>query len=124
MLYADYRHYREVFGGSIVPEDKFRRCVSLAGKYIDRFTFGRINDPSSVDGLAGCACEMAEAVYEVKYRDGEKAVKSESTDGYSVTYLTERKDGEDADAFLGRKLYGICSLYLMGTGAMSRVLRC
>ena len=117
MLYADYRHYREVFGGSIVPEDKFRRCVSLAGKYIDRFTFGRINDPSSVDGLADCACEM-------KYRDGEKAVKSESTDGYSVTYLTERKDGEDADAFLGRKLYGICSLYLMGTGAMSRVLRC
>ncbi len=124
MLYADYRHYREVFGGSIVPEDKFRRCVSLAGKYIDRFTFGRINNPSSVDGLAECACEMAEAVYELKYRDGEQAVKSESTDGYSVTYLTERKDGEDADAFLGRKLYGICSLYLMGAGAMSRVLRC
>ncbi len=53
-----------------------KRCVSLAGKkYIDRFTFGRINDPSSVDGLANCACEMAEAVYELKYRDGEKSRK-------------------------------------------------
>lgn len=126
MAYATYEYYTTTFGGSEIPGERFIRCINLAGTYIDRFTYGRIKDPASVDGLADCACEMAEAVYAAKYKqDGSREKKSESIDGYSVSYVTEQKDGEDANALLARKLYSICSLYLMDTGLMyAGVHRC
>ena len=63
---------------------------------------------------------MAEAVYNLRFKDDGKVKKAENTDGYSVTYLTEQKDGEDADVLLRGKLYGICSTYLAHTGLMYR----
>lgn len=122
MIHATYKYYRESFGGDIVPEEYFARCANLAGRYIDRFTFRRITEENR-DGfpsIKDCACEMAETVYELRFKDGGKAVKSENTDGYSVSYVTERQDGEDVGTVLEKKLYGICRLYLMDTGLMYR----
>ena len=120
MAYASYEYYRDEFGGTAIPETLFQRWANIASRQIDYFTFGRITDPGSVKNLPDCACEMAEAVYNIRYKDSGKVKKSESIDGYSVTYLTEQKDGEDADALLRGKLYGICSMYLMHTGLMYR----
>lgn len=124
MAYASYEYYRDEFGGTAIPESLFRRCADFAGRQIDFFTFRRITDPDSVEGLKDCACEMAEAVYNIRYRDNGKVKKSENIDGYSVTYLTEQKDGEDAGALLRGKLYAICSTYLMHTGLMYRGIGC
>lgn len=124
MAYATYEYYRDEFGGTAIPEAQFRRCVNFASRQIDYFTFDRITGPDSVKNLPDCACEMAEAVYNIRYKDNGKVKKSENTDGYSVTYLTEQKDGEDADTLLRRKLYAVCSTYLMHTGLMYRGIGC
>lgn len=120
MAYASYEYYRCQFAGEIIPENLFRRCVSYASSQIDYYTFHRIKDPEGVENLADCACEMAEAVYNIRYKDGGKVKKLENIDGYSVSYLAERKDGEDADVLLRGKLYGICCTYLAHTGLMYR----
>jgi len=123
MAYASYEYYRNEFGGTAIPEEVFRRCVNLASRQIDYFTFNRITEADVADLIRDCACEMAEAVYGVRFKgrdaDG-KVKKSESIDGYSVTWLTEQKDGEDVDTLLRGKLYGICSTYLAHTGLMYR----
>lgn len=120
MAYTSYEYYQGEFGGTTIPEKLFRRCANIASRQIDYYTFNRITDPDSVEPLADCACEMAEAVYNLRFKDAGKVKKAENIDGYSVTYLTEQKDGEDADMFLRSKLYGICSAYLAHTGLMYR----
>lgn len=123
MAYATYEYYRDEFGGTAIPEELFQRCMNHASRQMDYFTFNRITESEVADIVRDCACEMAEAVYEVRFKgrdaDG-KVRKSENIDGYSVTWLTEQKDGEDADTLLRGKLYGICSTYLMHTGLMYR----
>lgn len=122
--YTDYRYYADIFGGTLIPEVDFDRSVATAGLYIDRFTFGRIADENrdAIKGLQDCACDMAESVYKMLYSStaapgsGEK--KSETIDGYSVSYVTAQKDGEDIRAALSRNLYAIATLYLSGSGLL------
>lgn len=121
--YTDYRYYADVFGGTLIPEVDFDRSVATAGLYIDRFTFGRITDENrdEIKGLQDCACDMAESIYKMLYSNqsqgpGEK--KSESIDGYSVSYVTSQKDGEDIRGALTRNLYAIATLYLSGSGLL------
>ena len=122
--YTDYRYYADIFGGTLIPEVDFNRSVATADLYIDRFTFGRITDENrdKIKGLQDCACDMAESVYKMLYSSaaasgsGEK--KSETIDGYSVSYVTAQKDGEDIRAALSRNLYAIATLYLSGSGLL------
>lgn len=118
MAYATYDYYINTFFGSMVPDNIFPRCVDLAGKYIDQFTFERITDPDDIKGLEDCACEMAETIYQMRFKNEGKEKKSENTDGYSVTYVTEVADGQALEDVLRRKLYDICKLYLVSTGLM------
>ena len=56
---------------------------------------------------------------------GSAGVKSESNDGYSVTYVTEAQDGQTAEAALRKKIAEAVRLYLLPTGWLSRkVGRC
>lgn len=122
--YADYTYYTDTFGGSLIPEVDFNRSVMTAGLYIDQFTYGNITDGNKGDikGLQDCACDMAESVYKMLYSSaaasggGEK--KSETIDGYSVSYVTSQKDGEDIRTALSRNLYAIATLYLSGSGLL------
>ena len=91
---------------------------------IDQYTLNRITVPEAVPGLKDCACEMTEAVFDVCYRDGGQVKKSETTDGNSVTYVTEVSDGIDRTELLGQKMYRICGRYLLNTGLLSRSLKC
>ena len=63
-------------------------------------------------------------VFDVCYKDDGQVKKSETTDGYSVTYVTEVSDGTDWTALLGQKMYQICRRYLLHTGLLSRSLKC
>lgn len=87
-------------------------------------TLNRITVPEAVPGLKDCTCEMTEAVFDVCYKDAGQVKKSETTDGYSVTYVTEVSDGTDWTALLGQKMYQICRRYLLHTGLLSRSLKC
>lgn len=118
-VYVDYKYYSDVFGGNLIPEVEFIRAATTASLYIDRFTYNRIkSDPSSVAGLQDCACDMAESVYKMLYLDAGAQKKSESIDGYSVSYVTAQQDGEDIRTTLTRNLYAIAALYLSGSGLL------
>lgn len=119
-MYADYTYYKETFGGTAIPESDFNRSVIMAGRYINQFTYNRITEDNKneVDGLEDCACDMAESVYTMIYSSSSGEKKSETIDGYSVSYVTNQTDGEDIRTALVRNLYAIATLYLSGTGLL------
>ena len=102
--YAEFGYYRDEYEGGIEKEADFKKCRRIAESYIDQYTLNRITDPETVPGLKDCTCE--------------------TTDGYSVTYVTEVSDGTDWTALLGQKMYQICRRYLLHTGLLSRSLKC
>lgn len=127
-MYADYTYYTKEFGGTLIPEDMFDRSVKMADRYIDMFTYGNITEDNAdtIDGLKDCACDMAESVYKMFYtsESQSKEKKSETIDGYSVSYVTDQKDGESIRKALERNLYAIASLYLGRSGLMFAGVKC
>ena len=128
MIYATYQDYTEKYSGAaITDETAFNRLARKASAYIDMFTFGRVNEGNvnSFPSLSICVCEMAETIFFSEDKDGlKKEKKSESTDGYSVTYATEGTDGKTAEEKLKRKLYSIAKLYLINTGLLYCGVEC
>lgn len=121
MVYATYEYYIESYGGETIPANVFPRMIAKASQYIDNFTFGRITegDMEVFPSISACACEMAEIIYKAQTNNvSGKEIKSESTDGYSVSYVTERADGETEEAAIRRKLYALAEVYLMNTGLL------
>lgn len=122
MVYATYEYYTETYFGTAIPETVFPRMIRKASQYIDYFTFGRLSEENvdSYPTLPDCACDMAEVIY--KMTEGSPGVgrekKSENTDGYSVTYVTESVDGQSKEDVLKKKLYSIAKLYLLETGLL------
>lgn len=118
MAYVDYEYYRGDFDGAAIPEEMFPRCVRLAEKYVDHYTFKRILDPERIEGLKDCVCEMAEVVYTLCFKEAGVVKKSENIDGYAVSYVTEGMDGEAVESVLQRKMYAIIKLWLGNTGLL------
>lgn len=121
MVYATFAYYVETYYGTAIPEESFKKAIRKASQYIDHFTFGRITEENAEEypTLPDCACDMAEAVYKMLGSSGtEKEKKSENTDGYSVTYVTECVDGQSKEAVLKKKLLSIAKLYLSETGLL------
>lgn len=119
MVYVDNEYYTEEYCGTAIPKDIFPQMAMKACRYIDYFTFDRLADEDNAQypTLQACACEMAELIY----RSGDlsnKEKKSESIDGYSVSYVTETTDGQLIDNVLKEKLYSIAKRYLMNTGLL------
>lgn len=121
MVYATYDYYRQEYYGEAIPDKAFQKVIAKASRYIDQFTFGRITEENvnKFSSLSACACDMAEVIYKMYGTDGiSREKKSENTDGYSVSYVTEGADGKIAEDTLKKKLYAIAETYLMTTGLL------
>lgn len=121
MLNVTFEYYIDNYGGETIPTEKaFKRASSKAALYIEYFSSRAINegDFEKFPSLAACICQMAELLYKVDNNNGIRELKSESTDGYSVTYVTESVDGEIVNNILERKLYAIAKVYLTNTGLL------
>lgn len=121
MIYATYEYYIEKYHGTLVPYEVFPQMINKASRHIEFFTFGRITEENqdAFPSLSACACDMAEVIYRMQKNDKPgKEIKAESTDGYSVSYVTECVDGETAENTLRRKLYSIAEIYLSNTGLL------
>ena len=104
-----------------VPEkirEQVREILKAEMSIRDRFTFDRLKNESYDNVVKNCLCDMAETIYKVERQSDEKVKKSENTDGYSVSYVTEIADGQDVHEVLRKKLYGIAECYLMNTGLL------
>lgn len=118
--YADYEFYTNNVHGNL-DEKSFRKEILEASYYLRYITLGK-SDKSDVDDLKYAACAIAEMYVEEKkkHKTGASRKKSENTDGYSVAYATEFKDGEVLEDLLSRKANQIARKYLATTGLLSR----
>ncbi len=104
----DYYFYCSAYGGELIPPELFNRFIFKAQTYLKNITAYRTVPDEYKTSEAYALCEIAEHYY--KHRDCPD-VKSESNDGYSVTY---------ADASLEKQLYSIAALYLGESGVLYR----
>lgn len=118
--YVDYTFYLQVYGGNKIKEEDFASIEKRMERYLDRFTFSRIfqENLEEIPYLKECICEMADKFFTSSVYRGQKEKKPENIDGYSVTYVTESLDGEDAERIMIKKLYNIAKFYLADTGLM------
>jgi hypothetical protein len=124
-MYVNYDFYKDTFGGSI-PEDKFKAVEVEAEAHISYFTYinGDIFATES-DRVKLAVCSAADVIYNYKANQtaGNAGLRSESNDGYSVTYVTEAQDGQTAEEALRKKVYEAIRLYLLPTGWLSRKVK-
>lgn len=85
-MYADYEYYTNSFSGTLIPEEEFSPLANKVSRYLDYVTMQRISEVT--DRVKNAVCTGAEALYEIHqmYKNIPKGIKSENTDGYSVTY--------------------------------------
>ena len=89
-MYADYGFYRDIYGGTLIPQEDFEKRSFQASVYIDEMTFSRLKNgwPVTEEVQYAC-CSVAETIQEYSNQETRLSavgVKSENVDGYSVTY--------------------------------------
>ena len=118
-VYADYTFYINVYGGKDIGEGDFAAAALQATQYLKYITLGR-TETYEGEELEYATCAVAESYYSVFDRSGTGDMKSETTDGYSVSYVTQGQDGEDKETLFRRKAYKCAQYWLSNTGLMQR----
>lgn len=86
MAFADYSYYSDSYGGMLIPSAEFSAYSAKAERLVKFVTQHRISEVT--DKVKNAVCAAAEAAYEIRssVANVPNGVKSENTDGYSVTY--------------------------------------
>lgn len=123
MAYADYAFYFGQYGGTSISEDAFTALARRASLFIDRLTYSRLHAGWTVtDAVRNSVCAVAEAMQAsdkaqtLQTADYAAAVKSENTDGRSVTYQNVSDIREAVESGWAEA----AEQYLLFTGLMDR----
>lgn len=121
-MYVDFKYYKEEYKGKL-DQATFDQQERQAEAYIRYLTMRQ--ELPDLDAVRDAVCSVADVYAAVYPGDGaaEGAVKSENNDGYSVTYVTDRADGETLEAYAARKAYEAARIYLLPTGLLNRSAR-
>lgn len=109
MPYADYTYYTDVFGGTRLSQQEFNSCCEKAQSYIDYITLGRASQNLSGE-VKNAVCAATEEICKAGFAHG---IKSEHTDGYSVTYSNEFSQKSEIS-----RIYEAVRIYLEPTGLL------
>lgn len=122
-MYVSYDFYKKAFGG-IIPAESFPRAEMQAEAHIRALTYinGDIFATES-DTIMVAVCAAAEVIYQHEKAGSTTGLRSESNDGYSVSYVTEAQDGQTTEEVLRKKVYEAIRLYLLSTGWLSRKVK-
>lgn len=104
-----YEYYKETYGGSLIPENRWKSLEIKMTARLNQYTFNRMKEGEWPEEAKAALCEMCEYAYRDEKRGGKT---SETNDGCSATYDTGRS--------LDATLYGIAETYLANTGLMYR----
>lgn len=81
---VDFTFYTDIYRGEKIGDGKlFSRLSDKAESAVRQYIGNRPVPQSGFEDFGKCVCELSERFYDSEARDG---VKSESTDGLSVTY--------------------------------------
>lgn len=126
-MYVDYAYYREKYEGNEISEEAFQNVARKAESHIRCMTYihGDIFKTDS-DVVRDAVCAVSEVCHrQESMRKSENGpLKSENNDGYSVSYVTEQRDGQTAEELLKKKVYEAAYPYLLPTGWLSRKVSC
>lgn len=122
--YANYAFYVEKYGGQMISEDYFKSAIIGASQYIRYITLNR-SDLYEGDEIKYAACAVADVYYSTIIAgqagtDRKFGKKSESIDGYSVTYVSDRADGETCEDVFRKKAFAVANQWLLPTGILHR----
>lgn len=117
--FVDFEYYRDEFQGRLIQWECFQEAAERAGSYLCYVTQNRVLHQKDREEVKNALCAAAEAYY-IYTTTTDKEVKSENTDGYSVSYVVERKDGQIREDVLRKKMYKAIYPYLAFTGLLSR----
>lgn len=129
-MYVDYEYYSKKYGGTI-PEELFSAQVRKAEACIRYLTYvnGDVFGKES-EVIKQAVCAAADVYHTDVMERGNRtaegkagAVKSESNDGYSVSYVTEQQEGQTAEELVRKKVYEAVYPYLLPAGWLSRRVR-
>lgn len=133
--YADYTYYTETFGGSSISSSNFTYYANKASMKVDFLTFGRTSrlaasalPEETLEAVKNAVCAVSEIYYRYDTKQAARAaatqsgaVKSESMDGYSVTYAgAEADDDSSLAASADAEAIEAVGEYLAHTGIMYR----
>ena len=118
-MYADYAYYKDSFGGTLTAEE-FNRYARKAERFLNYVIMGDISETEQVKN-AVCAAAEADAEIREGVANIPQGIKSESTDGYSVTYKDYNAD-ELAEREK-RAMYKAIKQELSGTGLLYQGVR-
>lgn len=119
-MYADYAYYKDSFGGALTAEE-FNRYARKAERFLNYVIMGKISDVT--EPVKNAVCAAAEAVTEIResVQNIPQGIKSESTDGYSVTY--NNYNAEELAEREKRAMYKAIKQELSGTGLLYQGVR-
>lgn len=119
-MYADYAYYKDSFGGDLTAEE-FNRYAHKAERFFNHVVMGKISDVT--EPVKNAVCAAAEAVAEIResVQNIPQGIKSESTDGYSVTY--KDYNAEELAEREKRAMYKAIKQELSGTGLLYQGVR-
>jgi hypothetical protein len=105
-MYTDFDYYTDTYKGTLITEEaEFDLLAEKESRYLDISTFYKLADEDVQDSLSEadldkinyCICELVDK--QKNYNDkianvNTVGIKSESVDGYSITYITEQEKKE------------------------------
>lgn len=114
--YVDYEYYQNEYGGICIKTEKdFKRAEKFAEAFVNQVTFGRILKLSELTAsIKDAICSVADSV-SLQWSKKENSVKSESNDGYSVSYVDAT-----SDTALRKEMHETVNTYLANTGLLYR----
>lgn len=85
-MYADYSYYTDSWAGTLIPAQEFNSFARKAERLINYIVLGGVQEVT--EPIKNAVCAAAEAAYELRQSVANipQGIKSENTDGYSVTY--------------------------------------
>ena len=96
--YVDYDYYSKDYRGTEASKTTFEQNLKWATALIDTITFGRIRSleviPDCVKDAICCAVEKYSTYQKLRNQE----LKSESNDGYSVSYADAGKDSRSGES--------------------------
>lgn len=118
-IWVAYEYYLIEYHGRKIPEESFEDMSVQAQRFVDYVTGGKIGD-NITDKVCNAVCAAAEALYECssKYVTLNPGIKSENTDGYSVTY--QDHSAAEISVQKDKAMYRAVKQELSGTGLLYR----